>query len=63
MEDRDLAILAQLVKEYPVQNIMEALEKVVSTQADELVDSGYGHSEMAKELTLAAWHLHLFNNK
>jgi hypothetical protein len=63
MEDRDLAILAQLVKEYPVQDILEALEKIVSEQADELVDSGYGHSEMAKELTLAAWHLYIFNKK
>lgn len=63
MEDQDLAILTQLVKDYPIRDIMKALGKVVATQADELSDLDLGHSGLVKELSLAAWHLSIFNGE
>jgi hypothetical protein len=63
MEERDLTILARLVKDYPIQDVMKALEKAFAARADELSDLDLGHSGLAKELSLAAWHLHLFRNQ
>jgi hypothetical protein len=42
---------------------MKALEKAFAARADELSDLDLGHSGLAKELSLAAWHLHLFRNQ
>jgi hypothetical protein len=57
MDYYDLEILSGLVEDYPINDFIASLEKIVAAQADKLVDQGLG--DKAKDLTLVAWHLHL----
>jgi 23S rRNA C2498 (ribose-2'-O)-methylase RlmM len=60
MQDQDLIALADMVEEYQIEDIVEALEQLAIARASDLVDQG--DSERAKELSRVAWHLHLLRN-
>ena len=61
MQDKDLEVLVEMVKEYSIIDLIEALEKIAFAQADELVDLGL--SNKAKDLTKVAWHLSILRDK
>jgi AAA+ superfamily predicted ATPase len=57
MEEQDKQMLAQLFREYPVQEVIEVLDQVIRARTDELVELNL--MDKAKELTLLGWHLNL----
>ena len=59
MEAQDKAALVKIIKEYPIQEVITELEKVIDDQEDYLVD--HGMSDKAKLLSLVAWHLSLLD--
>ena len=61
MDDQDLATLARLVKEYPIEELIDALHQTIAAEADELVDLNLG--DKAKELSKVAWHIGMLYNK
>lgn len=60
MLEDDKKLLAKLVHEYPIHDVLDALTQVIETQIDELVDLNAGHSGMVKEMTRVVHHLELF---
>lgn len=57
MEAQDKSVLVEMVKEYPIQDIVKALKEAVANRIDELIDLGL--NDKAKEMNLVAWHLNL----
>ena len=63
MDALDKEKIALLVKNYPIEDVLDALQEAVEKQVDELVDMNLGHSGMVKEMTLVAHHLSIFPRK
>jgi hypothetical protein len=61
MDRKNSIVLARMVKEYPIHDILSALEKVIGNQIDELSDNGL--NDKSKELTRVLWHLQILSNK
>lgn len=57
----DKIVLEQTVKEYPIQDVIDALHQVVSEQADELSDQML--MGPSKEMSVVAWHLQSIGSK
>ena len=55
MEARDKAALVEMVKEYPIQDIMEVLKEAVGDRIDELIDLEL--NDKAKEMNSVYWNL------
>jgi hypothetical protein len=55
MDAQDKAALINIIREYPVQEVVAELLETVEEREDELVDQGL--SDKAKPLSLVAWHL------
>lgn len=49
-----------MIKDYPVNDVIASLQAAINKRIDELVDMNAGHSDAAKELSLASHHLDLF---
>ena len=61
VDKQDQKILARMVEEYPINDVIIALEKAIQDRSDSLIDLQL--NDQAKELTLAAWHLHIFEGQ
>jgi hypothetical protein len=60
MRLEDKKLLAELVRNYPIHDVMDVLKEVIDDQVDELVDLDRGHSGMVKEMVRVAYHLEIF---
>lgn len=60
MNFRDRKLLAELVANYPIHDVVDTLKKVIDHQIDELVDLDKGHSGMVKEMSRVSFHLEIF---
>jgi hypothetical protein len=60
MNSQDKLALALIVKDYPIIEVLDALQEAIENQIDELVDLESGHSGMTKEMSLVAHHLGIF---
>lgn len=60
MNAQDKLALALIVKDYPIIEVLDALQEAIENQIDELVDLESGHSGMTKEMSLVAFHLKIF---
>lgn len=60
MDLLDKKQLASIVRNYPINDVLDALQEVIEEQIDELVDVNLGHSGMVKKMSLIAHHLSLF---
>jgi hypothetical protein len=49
-----------LVKDYPIRDVLVALQTAINKRTNELVDLNDGHSDIAKELSVVAHHLSIF---
>ena len=63
MNANDKLALALIVKDYPIIEVLDALQEAIENQVDELVDQEMGHSDMTKEMSLVAFHLEIFPRK
>lgn len=63
MDALDKEKIALLVRDYPVTEVLDALQEAIENQANELVDMNLGHSGMVKEMVLVAHHLSIFPRK
>jgi hypothetical protein len=60
MNTEDKKLLAELVRNYPIHDVMDSLKETIKNQIDELVDLNAGHSGMVKEMSRVAYHLEIF---
>ena len=60
MRLEDKKLLAGLVLNYPIHDVIDALREVIDDQIDELVDLNGGRSGMVKEMSRVAYHLEIF---
>jgi hypothetical protein len=63
MNALDKIQLSLIVKDYPIIEVLDALQEAINNQVDELVDLEMGHSDMVKEMSLVAHHLEIFPRK
>lgn len=63
MNAQDKLALALIVKDYPITEVLDALQEAINNQIDDLVDLELGHSGMVKEMSLVAHHLEIFPRK
>lgn len=49
-----------LVKDYPIGDVLTALQAAIDKRTNELVDLNDGHSDVVKELSVVAHHLSIF---
>jgi hypothetical protein len=63
MNALDKMQLSLIVKDYPIIEVLDALQEAIENQIDELVDLEPGHSDMTKEMSLVAHHLKIFPRK
>jgi predicted RecB family endonuclease len=60
MDELGKKLLADLVREYPINDLLIALQEAIDNQVDQLVDANAGHSGMVKEMSRVAHHLAIF---
>lgn len=60
MNAEDKKMLAILVSNYDIHDILDTMSEVIGNQIDKLVDMNYGHASMVKELNRVAHHLDIF---
>jgi hypothetical protein len=60
MNEQDKKVLAELVRNYPIHNLLDVFQEIIENQVDELVDMNAGHSGMVKEMNRVAHHLAIF---
>ena len=63
MDKLDQETLALLVKDYPIHEVLDALQEAIENQVNELVDLGMSDSGMVKEMNRVAHHLSIFPRK
>jgi hypothetical protein len=61
MNRDEFIALTWMVQDYPIHDLLNVLEKVISNRIDELSDNGL--NDDAKELTRVLWHLQILSNK
>jgi hypothetical protein len=59
MNAEDKKALAEIIKNYPIRDVLDTLTEVINDQIDELVDLNAGESGMVKEMSIVAHHLEL----
>lgn len=60
MDELGKKLLADLVREYHIHDLLTALQETIESQVNDLVDMNVGHSGMAKEMSRVAHHLAIF---
>lgn len=60
MKTEDKKALANIVLNYPIHDVLDALKEAIDNQVDDMVDLNAGHSGMVKEMSRVSYHLEIF---
>ena len=61
MNALDKKLLADMVRDYPIHDLLDVLRDTIEAQVDELVDVNEGHPpSITKEMSRVAYHLSIF---
>jgi len=60
MDEQDKMLLAELIYNYPIHQVLDAFREAIENQVDDLIDQNDGASGMVKEMNRVAHHLSIF---